>query len=214
MSWQVNYALNLLRTGYAGVTAEPLNRDVIKLTVQNQPDVIAAISAAKEIDVGTAQRYVEETPEMDFLCGFRKECVWHGAAISYLEERNIGWGSPGTLGSAAQIGQANEASHKDFAFAHRLLKQTTSLVKGFERDYDRLYHVTVRSGRTLRIGLILEYEPTADVIRSYWEKFGEVDVFWNINPNGNPTSESVQAAKELGCQVLKWDDLRKYLATA
>ncbi|NTG00794.1 hypothetical protein G6L33_11150 [Agrobacterium rhizogenes] len=214
MNWQVKYALDLFQKRYADMTAESLSGDVIKLTVQSQPDVIAAVSGAKEIDAKTAEHYVKETPYIDFLCGYRKECVWHGTAIKYLEDREIGWGSPGTLGSAAQKGEAKEASHKDFAFAYRLLKQTASIVKGIEREYDRLYDVTVKSGRTLRVGLIQEYEPTADAVRSFWEKFDAVDVFWNINPNGNPTKDAIQAAKELGCQVLKWDDLREYLAKA
>jgi hypothetical protein len=214
VNWQVKSALEYIKERFDSMGAEFLDGDAIRLTVQNQPDVVAVISGAKSIDRKLAEHHLEQTPNMDFLCGYRKECVWHGAAIKLLEERDIGWGSLGTLTSVAPGGKANGASHKDFAFAHRLIKQTTSVVKGFHREYDRLYDVTAKSGRSLRVGLILEYEPTADAVRSFWEKFGAVDVFWNINPNGKPTKDAIQAARDFECQVLKWDDLKEYLSKA
>ncbi|MBZ7924361.1 hypothetical protein LAC81_26910 [Ensifer adhaerens] len=214
MSWQVNYALDFLPKAYAGITAEPLGGDIIKLTVMHQPDVVAAISGAREIDATIAELYLQQSPQIDFLCGYRKECVWHGASIQFLEERGIGWGTPGTLATASQAGKARGAPHKDFRFSHRLLLQTKSVVKGIQRHYDRLYDITVKSGRTLRVGLLLEYEPIADSVRSFWDRFGAVDVFWNINPNGSPTLEAISAAKDLGCEVLKWDDFKEYMGKA
>jgi len=63
----------------------------------------------------------------------------------------------------------------------------------------------------LRIGMIMEYEPTADVIRTFWDNFGPIDIAWNINPNGYPTQNAIAAADELGCRVMKWGELRKLL---
>jgi hypothetical protein len=62
--------------------------------------------------------------------------------------------------------------------------------------------------------MIGEYEPTADAVRSLWNKFGPVDIVWNINPNGNPSPEAIEAGNELGCGVMKWDDLKEHLKTA
>lgn len=214
MNWQVKFALDVLPKKYAGIEAAPLGGDLIKLSVVNQPDVVAAVSGAREIDAELAEFYCKLTPQIDFLCGYRKECVWHGAAIQFLEQWGIGWGTPGTLGTASQAGDARGASHKDFKFSHRLLKQTRSVVIGIERHYDRLYDITVKSGRKLRVGLLLEYEPTADSVRSFCDRFGAVDVFWNINPNGRPSLEAINAAKDFGCQVLKWDDFREYMEKA
>lgn len=59
--------------------------------------------------------------------------------------------------------------------------------------------------------MILEYEPTADAVRSLWEQFGAVDIAWNINPNGWPTPNAIAAGQELGCKVLKWEDLKPIL---
>ncbi|UIK01573.1 hypothetical protein LZK82_31050 (plasmid) [Rhizobium leguminosarum] len=212
MNWQVRYALKNLRAESKRMTAEHVGGDVINIKVPNQPDVTALISGARHIDGKTAELYVEATPDMDFLCGYRAECVWHGDAISYLKERNIGWGNFGTLTSAAADGKASIASHKVFAYAEKILRQTKSIVKNIDREYDRVFRVKVKSGRTLRIGLIWEYEPTADVVRTFWDNFDAVDVLWNINPNGDPTWDAIDVGKELGCQVLKWDDLKEYMA--
>ncbi|TPI21145.1 hypothetical protein FJW10_10135 [Mesorhizobium sp. B4-1-1] len=62
--------------------------------------------------------------------------------------------------------------------------------------------------------MIADYEPTADAVRTLWEQFGPIDIVWNINPNGSPSPEAIAAGQELGCEVMKWDELREYLRTA
>jgi hypothetical protein len=212
MSWQVKYALAHINEQQR-LTGELVDGELIRIVCEGQPDVLAAISAAHEIGAATAASYREKYPEMDFLCGFRKTCVWHGEAIDYLEDANIGWGSAGTLSSAALDGDANTASHKTYIFSDRLLRQLGA-VRDVVREYDRIHRVTLKSGTTLRIGMIAEYEPTADAVRSLWDVFGAVDIVWNINPNGEPTPEAVDAGTELGCEVMKWDALKEHLRAA
>lgn len=214
MNWQVKYALQFLEENFKMLAAEHVGEDLIKISVPNKPDVLALISGARAIDPKMVEMLVQRAPAIDFLCGYRKECVWHGKAIKYLTERNIGWGNFATLTSAAVQGTANTASHKVYSYAEKILRQTKSVVKKVEREYDRVFIVTVKSGRTLRIGLIAEYEPTADVVRTLWDDFDAVDVMWNINPNGKPTKDAIEAGDELGCRVLKWDDLKEYMARA
>ena len=110
-------------------------------------------------------------------------------------------------------GNANSASHKAYKFSDRLLRQYRRVVE-VVREFDRVHRVSLKGGGTLRIGMIAEYEPTADAVRSLWERFGPVDIAWNINPNGNPTAEAVDAGLELGCEVLKWDALKEFLRNA
>jgi hypothetical protein len=212
MKWQVNYALaNLNDKGFGNRTsAEYIGGDVIKVIVQGHPDVLAAISDAYTINKDIAIQYVKGNPEIDFICGYRKECVWEGEAITYLKECNVGWGNFGTLHSAAIEGNANFAAHKTYSFAARLIHQYGVVVKA-EREYDRIFKVTLRSGRSIRIGMIPDYEPTSDNVRSLWEQFGAVDIAWNINPNGTPSTSAIEAGKELGCKVLKTDGLKTYM---
>lgn len=212
MNWQVRYALaNLPKQTRS--TAEHLEGELIRITTPDKPDVLAAISAAHEIDQATAVSYREQYPALDFLCGYRSTCVWHGNAIQYLEHAGVGWGNFGTLTSAALDGDANTASHKVYKFSDRLLRQY-GRVQEVVREYDRIHRVSLKSGPSVRIGMIADYEPTADAVRTLWEQFGPIDIAWNINPNGSPSPEAVEAAQELGCEVMKWDELREYLRTA
>jgi hypothetical protein len=212
VNWQLRYALASIAQ-QPQLTGVHVEGELIRIQAQNQPDVLAAISAADHIDAATAASYCERYPEMDFLCGYRKTCVWHGAAITHLAQAGVGWGSAGTLTSAALDGDANTASHKTYLFSDRLLRQY-GRVQEVSREYDRIHRVTLRTGTILRIGMIADYEPTADAVRTLWSDFGPVDIVWNINPNGDPSPEAVDAGNELGCEVMKWEDLRERLRTA
>ncbi|WP_304950569.1 hypothetical protein [Sulfitobacter sp.] len=212
MNWQVKYALaNLSKETRS--TGEHVEGDVIRIMTHDRPDVLAAITDAETVDLETAKQYGENTKGLDFLCGYRKECVWEGEAIRHLEDSRIGWGSFGTLGSAVLDGNANTASHKIYKFSDRLLRQYGRIAR-VDREFDRVHRVTLRSGAEFRIGMIAAYEPTADEVRSLWERFGAVDIAWNINPNGTPLPEARAAGRELGCEVMKWDELKVRLSKA
>ncbi|MEW3697506.1 hypothetical protein QOZ28_30705, partial [Pseudomonas aeruginosa] len=119
----------------------------------------------------------------------------------------IGWGNSSTLSSAIRDNDINTAAHKDYFFSYRLIRQKRS-VANIMREFDRVFTMTLVDGRCLRIGMIMEYEPTADAIRTFWDRFGRIDIAWHINPNGHPTQNAIDAGRELGCGVMKWDELR------
>ena len=214
MKWQVGYALSNLNKKELGnrISAEHINGDVIKVIAQEKPCVFAAISDAYTINKAIAEQYVKSNLKVDFICGYRKECVWEGETIIYLEECNVGWGNFATLCSAVIEGNANFATHKTYSFASRLIHQYGVVVRA-DREYDRIFKVTLRSGRSIRIGMIPDYEPTSDNVRSLWEQFGAVDIAWNINPNGAPSTSAIAAGKELGCKVLKTNGLKDYMTS-
>lgn len=212
MNWQVKYAIENILKNYPAVSAQHVRNDTITITMLDRPDVIAIISASYEIDSQLATQYYTDFPEMDFLCGYRKECVWNGDAIRYLESKNIGWGNVGTLVSAIGAGEANTASHKAYLFSYRLIRQSRVIAK-LDREFDRVFTVTLKSGRAYRVGMIMEYEPTADAIRSFWDRFGPIDIAWNINPSGHPTQKAIEAGRDLGCRVMKWEELKLLLQT-
>lgn len=195
------------------MSAQHMEGELIRIEAKNQPDVLAVISAANKIDEATAVSYREKYPEMDFLCGYRKTCVWPGDTIEYLQGAGIGWGSAGTLISAVLDGKANTASHKIYFFSDRLLRQYKRVQK-LTREYDRIYQIVLKTGTILRIGMIADYEPNADAVRSLWDEFGPVNIVWNINPNGSPSPEAIDAGFELGCEVVKWEELKEHLRTA
>lgn len=212
MNWQVKYALRSFAKSKHS-TAEHKGGDVIRIVTPNQPEVLAAICAADTVDLETARAYREQVDGLDFVCGYRSHCVWEGPAIQELEQHRIGWGNFGTLTSAVLDGAANKASHKIYKFSDRLLRQYGP-VTSVEREFDRVHRVTLKSGARFRIAMIADYEPTADQVRSLWERFGAVDIIWNINPNGTPQPEADEAGRELGCEVMKWDELKDRLRNA
>jgi hypothetical protein len=212
LNWQVEYALeNFKKPGPS--TAEHVDGDLIRVRTGGQPDVLAAISAIETMNLATAQYYVQTHPNLEFLCAYRANCVWEGAAIAFLEASSVGWGNFGTLASAAADGNAKSASHKIFKFCDRLIRQYGRVAR-VDREFDRIHRVHLRSGTILRIGMVADYEPNADAVRTLWERFGPVDIVWNINPNGSLPAEAIVAGRELGAMVMKWDDLRDYLRNA
>jgi hypothetical protein len=210
MNWQIQYALSNIQQERSRMSAQHVSGDAIKIMFPDHPDVLAVISDSYTITAELAKQYHLEFPRMDFLCGYRKQCVWEGEAISYLEANKIGWGSFGTLDSAVYDDNVNAASHKDFFFSVRLIRQM-GCITNIVREFDRILNVTLASGHRLRIGLIKEYEPTADAVRTLWDRFGPVDIVWNINPNGHPVQSAIDAGQELGCEVMKWEELKPIL---
>jgi hypothetical protein len=210
VNWQVKFALENLNDRVDRLSGQHVTGDIISLSYPNQPSVLAAISSEFRIDANKAKQIHVNEPKLDFLCGYRKECIWEGDAIIYLKHNGIGWGSLGTLRLAVREGNANTAEHKDFSFSDRLLRQSPS-IKNVEREFDRIYRLHLQTGRVIRIGMVHEYEPTADVVRSLWDTFGAVEVIWNINPNGRPTTQAIIASEDLGCEILRWEDLKLFM---
>lgn len=210
MNWQVNYALKNILAIHGTASAQHVRDDAIRITIPHRADVVAVISAAYTINTELVSRYHKDFPDMDFLCGYRKECVWEGGAIRYLESKPIGWGGAGTLNSAIYTGEVKTATHKDYFFSYRLIRQIRSIAN-LDREFDRILTMTLTNGRTLRVGMIIEYEPTADAIRTLWDRFGPIDIAWNVNPNGNPTQNAIEAGRILGCEVVKWEHLKAIL---
>lgn len=210
MSWQVNYTLENVRKSHGAESAQQISDDAIKITIPNRPEAIAVISAEQLITTEIAAQYHSNYPAMDFLCGYRKECAWQGGAISYLESKGIGWGNAGTLGSAIHTGDIKTAAHKEYFFSYRLIRQMKS-ISNLNREFDRIFTMTFANGRSARVGMIAEYEPTADAIRTFWDRFGPINIAWNINPNGHPTPNAIEAGRSLGCEVMKWEELREII---
>src|SRR5471030_2030117 len=165
MNWQVSYASESISRTYQTATVQHIRDDAIRITIPGRPDVVAVISAAYTISAQLAAQYHADFPDVDFICGYRKECVWEGGAIGYLESNTIGWGNAGTLMSAVGAGDAKTATRKGYFFSYRLIRQIRSITN-LNREFDRIFTMTLANGRTYRVGMILEYEPTADAVRT------------------------------------------------
>ena len=210
MKWQIKYAIENLQENAKLNSAEHFRDDAIKIELHDGDEVIAIISASYKITRELVAQYHDDFPNMSFLCGYRKECIWEGGAITYAQENQIGWGNAGSLTDAVQSGDFISAEHKLYFFSYRLIRQMSSITN-LDREYDRVFTMSLRNGKSYRVGMIMEYEPTADAIRTFWDQFGTIDVAWNINPNGSPTQQAINAGQELGCKVVKWEELKQLM---
>lgn len=210
MMWQIRFALEYLQKNVKLNSAEHIRDDAIKIELHDGAEVVAIISASYKITRELVAQYHSDFPNMSFLCGYRKECIWEGGAITYAQENQIGWGNAGSLSDAVESGNFVNAEHKHYFFSYRLIRQMSSITN-LDREYDRVFTMSLRNGKSYRVGMIMEYEPTADAIRSFWDQFGPIDVAWNINPNGSATQQAINAGQELGCKVVKWEELKQLM---
>lgn len=123
MKWQVKFAWNSISEISRVEKVVPVGDEAIKILIRDSDHIVAVISDAETITADLAVKYHSAFPNMDFLCGYRKECVWEGQAIDYVETHSIGWGNAGTLLDAVHNGSAKGLSHKHFFFSYRLVKQ-------------------------------------------------------------------------------------------
>ena len=79
MKWQVKYALANLNKESKQDCARYVENDFIEITIAGKPDVLAAIYGGYDVTKEIAEKYVQQNPDIDFLCGYRKDCVWEGA---------------------------------------------------------------------------------------------------------------------------------------
>lgn len=211
MMWQIKYALKYLHNNNRNLnTAEHVRDDAIKIELLDGAEAIAIISASYKITRELIAEYHADFPSINFLCGYRKECIWEGRAITYAQENQIGWGNAGSLSDAVESGDFINAEHKLYFFSYRLIRQMSSIAD-LNREYDRVFTMSLKNGKIYRVGMIMEYEPTADSIRTFWDQFGPIDIAWNINPNGSPTQQAINTGLELGCEVVKWEELKQLM---
>lgn len=199
MSWAADSALDFISNKKLA-DAEKIDTSVIRLSTEMMPDVDAYISGLHEIDDAEVTRIMSSHSGIDFICGYRNSCIWHGDAISTLAENNIGWGNLGTLLSATADGNANVAEHKVFKWASDALKRLGGLQ--VEREYDRVFNIVRSNGTLFRLVMSKEYEPSADIMRELWKRFGPFDAVYNIDPNVRPTGGGYEVARELGIEIL------------
>lgn len=73
-----------------------------------------------------------------------------------------------------------------------------------ERVHDRMYMVRRSGLNDVVVVLANAYELTADHVRTARDRYGQFTDILITNPNGEPTSSAIQAAKSMGSRVSKW----------
>ena len=207
MNWATKYALENMAED-SRVDAVYLSDGSVQITIEDQPPVLTVFHPGMEVTEEIAERYFRAYPKLDFLCGYKRACFWHGDAIVFLSEHNIGWGTMGTLTSAMQTGEANTASSKIYKFASDAL-QTMGGLK-VERLADRIFQITGRK-ESLRVFLLFEYQPAVEHVRSIIENHPDTQLICLIDPNVRPTQSAINHAEVSGVQMFELGEAMSFI---
>lgn len=172
------------------------------------PSFEVAVFSSAEVTSCILDPLLSMYPQIAFAVNVPKDAPWRPSGISSARDAGIGFGSIKDLMSAISqdLEDVREYKKKENQFVERGLGQharVSHLVQESERSY-----TVHRSGlRPIRIVMLNEYELTAEHVRSAWEVHGSFSVLLKTNPNGSPTVNAKEVAKELGIQILSWSEL-------
>jgi hypothetical protein len=154
MTWQIRFALEYLQRNAGLNSAEHIRDDAIKIKLHDGSEIIAIISATYKMTTELAAQYHVDFPNMSFICGYRKECIWEGGGIRYVQENKIGWGNAGSLSDAVESGDFINTEHKLYFFSYRLIRQMRSIIN-LDREYDRVFTMSLKNGSSYCSGTVI-----------------------------------------------------------
>lgn len=149
---------------------------------------------------------------VSFITNIPKIGLWSGAAIDHCEENHVAWGRFGALLSACGS-EEDPRNHVDreIGFARTALEQHSS-VASLEFIFHKLFKLNLRSGNSVRVALVNDYDITSTEVRSAKKWLGDFDVILKNNPNGQITDDADSAAESIGAMVLKIGDLMRHIS--
>lgn len=175
----------------------------LKITRQKFAPFVAGIISVDVVTREIVQPLLEEEPTVEILVNVPKESFWTGPAIAAAAARKVAFGGIGDLMSSISNEDVRQYTRSEYAFVERGLRQHTR-VSQFDREADRLYLVYRTGLDPLRFVMLKEYELTADHVRTARDRYGAFDAILLNDPNGKPTNEALQVAKDIGTEIFKW----------
>lgn len=133
--------------------------------------------------------------------------IWHGNAIDYARQRNMGWGSMGEISATFHTNNYADIQKREYSFVEEgLLKHTR--VTRLDRLYDRVFQIQRTNGLPpFTITLINSYELTGEEVRHAMATYRNFNAVLKTNPNGSPTGNAYSAAQEIGAEIFVWREL-------
>jgi hypothetical protein len=191
-------------TGHDEVASvELIAANRVKVFRTKFPTVIVGTGAASRLDAEELAAILRDDPKVDFVVNVPKEAFVTGDALALAVQNGVTIGGLGDLMRAIENADVSTYVSPEVAFIERGLRQHSRVVD-FERVDDRRYVIERRGLRTLTVVFLGEYELTADHVRVAQERYERFDFLVATNPNGRPTTASLEAAQSMGAKVLKW----------
>ncbi|MFI2486829.1 hypothetical protein ACH47X_07965 [Promicromonospora kroppenstedtii] len=179
------------------------NGSLITLTRRELPAVRLGVLTTPDVTATLAAELADEIGPFDFMMNTPKTGRFMGDAISYCEERGVGWGGVGDAMRALRYQNPGDYVNRELDFILRGLSQHHQVLATRLLD-DRRVFVDRRGLKPLVLYIGSEYQPTADSVRSAIGRYGEFDVYAATNPNSDPTSEAIEVGDRAGIPVIKW----------
>ncbi|MGL5011617.1 MAG: hypothetical protein ACRC6I_17200 [Paracoccaceae bacterium] len=150
---------------------------------------------------------------VSFISNIPKVGLWSGAAIRICEASHVAWGRFGALLSACGS-RDDPRNHvdKEIGFARTALEQHSN-VAALEFIFHKLFKLYLRSGSSVRVALVNDYDITSTEVRSAKKWLGDFDLILKNNPNGRITADANSAAESIGVKIMKIGDLMKHIAS-
>lgn len=202
-SWSAKWACEKLISTTDVNSANAVGTNQIELTIKalSAPVLIATMS----VDGVEAKDLEEVCPsnEFEFALNIKNDALYVSSALRFAESYSIGLGGLGDLYSAAHQKSFRTYLPKEVRFILQGLRQHTA-VSSIERQNNRMYRVVRKTGKSMLVLALNDYDMTADTVRGGIDRFGHCDVILASNPNCRLSGESIAAAKSCGVPLLTW----------
>jgi hypothetical protein len=167
------------------------------------PTFVSAIFGQSKITGSDVAFAIQQAPDAAFVANVPGASIIDGSAWECAKSNAVGLGRLGDLMRAIRHPDVRGYIHPETRFVERGLVQH-SAVSHFRRLDDVRYEVQRHGMPSLVVAMVNDYEVTADVIRSTWERYGPFSILVATNPNSRETGSSMQVASGLNVGVLKW----------
>lgn len=182
---------------------EKVNSVVYDVYRSGLPNVRLLISNIKAETYNDVEDQLSVCPDIDFVLNVPTAVYWSREAIGAVRQRGVGYGKIPDLSAAMKTRAIGDFVTREWVFIERGLKQSKA-VEHFDCVAEGLYRIKRVGRRELLVGIIDEYEVTANAVRSAGEIFGEIDVVVNRHPLGRSTTAATAVASELGVELYDW----------
>lgn len=183
--------------------AEVIGPHTLRIIRKKYNPFVAAIIAAPVVTVEILLPVLDTDSTIEMAVNVPRESLWTGSAIESAAARGVAFGGIRDLMSAVSNEEVRSYIRREYEFVERGLSQHTR-VSRLERIFDRVYLVHRDDLPPLRFVLLNEYELTSDHVRTARSRYGAFDAVLLNNPNGEPTSDALEVAKDMGIGIFKW----------
>ncbi len=166
--------------------------------------VVVAFVKSRVLDEHNLRSLVEKHPDVKYVVNIWKDACIMGDAYKLSEACGISFGSMGDLRAALRERDIADYVPPETRFRERIFRQHDQIAS-FERLDDSRYRLVRQDLPPVIVYICLDYEVTADGVRTAIDLYEYFDAYVTSNPNCTSIStEACAAAKQAGRKVLIW----------